>query len=283
MKIQKIDLANPNYPKLLKEIYDPPKQLYVWGDLRAEENYPLAIVGTRKISSYGKQVTTELTRNLAKAGLTIISGLALGVDGLAHQACLDVGGRTIAVLGSGLKRIYPALHQKLAEKIVLSGGAVISEYEPNQGPTKWTFPLRNRIVAGMSLGTLVIEAPEGSGALITASCSLELGREVFAVPGNIYQQNSFGNNQLLKTGAKVVTSTQDVLDAFNLELATEKKEIKAANEEEKIILAILINEPLSIDEIIKQSKLEASIISSTLVMMEMMGKIKNLGGGKYGI
>jgi len=280
MEIKKIDLNNPNYPKLLKQIYDPPKQLYVWGDLRAEENYPLAVVGTRKISSYGKQATTDLTRNLAKAGLTIISGLALGVDGLAHQSCLDVGGRTIAVLGSGLNKIYPALHQKLAEKIVHTGGAVISEYEPDQGPTKWTFPLRNRIVAGMSLGTLVIEAPEGSGALITASCSLELGREVFAVPGSIYSQNSFGNNQLIKTGAKVVTSAQDVLDAFNLELATEKKEIKAANQEEKIILTILANEPLCIDEIIKQSKLEASIVSSTLVIMEMMGKIKNLGQGK---
>ena len=281
MEIQKITLDSPNYPQLLKEIYDPPKQLYVWGDLRAQENYPLAVVGTRKVSSYGKQATTELTRNLAKTGLTIISGLALGVDGLAHQACLDVGGRTIAVLGSGLKKIYPTLHKNLAEKIVKAGGAVISEYEPDQGPTKWTFPLRNRIVAGMSLGTLVIEAPEGSGALITASCTLDLGREVFAVPGNIYQANSFGPNQLIKMGAKSVTKAEDVLDALNLELASPiKKEIKPANQEEKIILEILTLEPLHIDEIIKQSKLDAPVISSTLIIMEMTGKIKNLGGGQ---
>jgi len=284
MNIQKINLESTNYPKLLKEIYDPPKQLYVWGELKSEENYPLAVVGTRKISSYGKQATTDLVRNLTKAGLTIISGLALGVDGLAHQACLDVNGRTIAVLGSGLNKIYPSLHKKLAEKIVTSGGAVISEYEPDQGPTKWNFPARNRIVAGMSLGVLVIEAPEGSGALITASCSLDLGREVFAVPGNIYQANSFGTNRLIKMGAKPVSQAEDILDALNLELTSPiKKEIKPANPEEKIILEILTLEPLHIDEIIKQSKLEAPVVSSTLIMMEIVGKIKNLGQGHYGL
>jgi DNA processing protein len=284
MNIEKIDINHASYPRLLKEIYDPPKQLYVWGELRAEENYPLAIVGTRKISSYGRQATIDLTRDLTKAGLTIISGLALGVDGLAHEACLDVGGRTIAVLGSGLKKIYPAEHKKLAEKIVANGGAVISEYEPDQGPAKWTFPVRNRIVAGMSLGVLVIEAPEKSGSLITASCALDLGREIFAVPGNIQSQNSFGTNQLIKSGAKAITQASDILDALNLELNLEiKKEIIPSNEKEKIILEILNPGPAHIDEIIKQSKLEARVISSTLTIMEMMGKIKNLGGGKYGL
>lgn len=281
-EINKITIENPSYPKLLKEIYDPPKELYVWGDLRPEENYPLAVVGTRKISSYGKQITIDLVRNLTKAGLTIISGLALGVDGLAHQTCLDVNGRTIAVLGSGLNRIYPSIHQKLAEKIVKAGGAVISEYPPETGPTKWNFPARNRIIAGMSLGVLVIEAPEASGALITARFALDFGREVFAVPGNINNQNSIGTNRLIKLGAKPVTKAEDILESFNLELALEfKKEIKPASKEEAIILEILGQEPTHIDEIIRKSKLESPIVSSTLTIMEITGKVRHIGGGNY--
>ncbi|MGC9048996.1 MAG: DNA-processing protein DprA [Patescibacteria group bacterium] len=281
---QKITINDPNYPKLLKEIYDPPKELYVWGELRAEENYPLAVVGTRKVSNYGRQITIDLVRNLAKAGLTIISGLALGVDGLAHQACLDVNGRTIAVLGSGLNHIYPSIHQKLAEKIVKSGGAVVSEYPPETGPTKWNFPARNRIIAGMSLGVLVTEAPETSGALITARCALDNGREVFAVPGNINSSNSVGTNQLIKLGAKAVTKVEDILDAFDLELTEHsKREIKPANNEEKIILEILADGPLHIDEIIKKSKLEAPLVNSTLVIMEISGKVRHIGNSNYTI
>lgn len=280
--IQKIILNDRAYPKLLKEIYDPPQELYFLGDLRPEENYPLAVVGTRKISNYGKQVTIDLVRNLAKSGLTIISGLALGVDGLAHQTCLDVGGRTIAVLGSGLNQIYPPAHKKLSERIIESGGAVISEYPPDTQPAKWTFPMRNRIIAGMALGVLVIEAPETSGALITARCALDLGREVFAVPGSIYNQNSLGTNQLIKLGAKAVTKADDILDALNLELTVDQqREIKPASKEEKIILEILSKDPTHIDEIIKTSKLEAPIVSSTLVMMEIYGKVKHVGGGTY--
>lgn len=283
-EIQKITIDSPNYPRLLKEIYDPPKELYIWGELRAEENYPLAIVGTRKISNYGKQITIDLTRNLAKAGLTIISGLALGVDGLAHQTCLDVNGRTIAVLGSGLNHIYPSIHQKLAEKIVKLGGAVISEYRPETGPTKWNFPARNRIIAGMALGVLVIEAPETSGALITARCALDSGREVFAVPGNINNQNSVGTNRLIKLGAKVVTKAEDILESFNLELIQQsKKEIKPASEEERIILDILLKEPVHIDEIIRKSKLESPIVNSTLTIMEITGKVRHIGGGVYSL
>jgi DNA processing protein len=282
LEIKKITINDPNYPKLLKEIYDPPKELYVWGELKAEENYPLAVVGTRKVSNYGKQITIDLVRNLAKAGLTIISGLALGVDGIAHQTCLDVNGRTIAVLGSGLNHIYPAIHRNLAEKIVKSGGAVISEYPPDTKPERWTFPVRNRIIAGLSLGVLVIEAPETSGALITARFALDSGREVFAVPGNINQPNSVGTNQLIKLGAKVVTKAEDILDAFNLVLTEQfKKEIKPANKEEKIILEILNDGPLHVDEIIKKSKLEAPLVNSTLVMMEITGKVKHIGGGIY--
>lgn len=284
VEFQKITIKSPNYPRLLKEIYDPPKELYVWGDLRAEENYPLAVVGTRKVSNYGRQVTIDLVKNLAKVGLTIISGLALGVDGLAHQACLDVNGRTIAVLGSGLKHIYPSVHQKLAEKIVKAGGAVISEYPPETKPAKWNFPARNRIIAGMALGVLVIEAPEVSGALITARCALDSGREVFAVPGNINNQNSIGTNRLIKLGAKPVTRAEDILESFNLELTLEfKKEVKPASKEEAIILEILKQEPAQIDEIIRKSKLEPPIVSSTLTIMEITGKVKHIGGGTYSL
>lgn len=215
--MQTITLQDKNYPHLLKEIYDPPEKLYFLGELKTKEKYPLAVVGTRKVSSYGKQITRSLVKTLAQAGLTIISGLALGVDGLAHQAALDVGGRTIAVLGSGLNVIYPSAHKRLFQKIVECNGVIISEYSSNARPSKWTFPARNRIVAGMSLGVLVIEAPKKSGALITARFALEQGREVFAVPGSVYNENSAGCHYLIKMGAKPVTKPEDILEAFNLE------------------------------------------------------------------
>jgi len=282
IEFKKILLADKNYPKLLKEIFDPPKELYIWGELKAEEKYPLAVVGTRKISNYGKQVAVSLTKNLAKAGLTIVSGLALGIDGLAHQAALDVKGRTIAVLGSSLDIIYPALHKKLAENIANSGGAVISEYPPGTGPTKFNFPARNRIVAGLSLGVLVIEAPEKSGALITARFALDQGREVFAVPGSVYNPNSIGCNKLIKMGAKPVTKAEDIFETFNLEFSTElKKEIKPETPEEEILLKFLSHEPVHIDELIKLSKLSPSVANSTLTIMEIDGKVKNLGNNNY--
>lgn len=281
-QIQKINPNDKNYPRLLKEIYDPPKELFFLGEIKAEENLPLAIVGTRKVSNYGKQVTIELGRSLARAGFTIVSGLALGVDGLAHQAAIDVKARTIAVLGCGLDKIYPPNHKKLAEKIITQGGLIISEYPPGTPPIKHHFPTRNRIIAGLSLGVLVIEAPETSGALITARYALEQNREVFAVPGNIFNQNSIGTNQLIKLGAKLVTKPEDIFETFNLDLPKkQKKEIKPANKEEEAILKVLSDEPISIDEIVKQSGLNTSIVSSTLIMMEISGKVKNLGGGQY--
>ncbi len=218
--MQTINIKDKNYPELLKEIYDPPQTLYVNGQLKAKEKYPLAVVGTRKVSLYGQKTTRSLVKTLAQAGFTIISGLALGVDGIAHQTTLDVGGRTIAVLGSSLDIIYPSSHQQLAQKIIESNGVIVSEYEPKTRPSKWTFPARNRIVAGLSLGTLVIEAPKKSGALITARFALEQGREVFAVPGSVYNKNSDGCNLLIKMGAKPVTKPEDILESFNLKLKT---------------------------------------------------------------
>ncbi|MBL7141619.1 DNA-protecting protein DprA [Patescibacteria group bacterium] len=218
--MQTINIKDKNYPELLREIYDPPQTLYVNGQLKAKEKYPLAVVGTRKVSLYGQKITRSLVRALSQAGFTIISGLALGVDGLAHQTTLDAGGKTIAVLGSSLDIIYPSSHQQLAQKIIKSKGAIVSEYEPKTRPSKWTFPARNRIVAGLSLGTLVVEAPKKSGALITARFALEQGREVFAVPGSVYNENSAGCNLLIKMGAKPVTKPEDILESFNLKLKT---------------------------------------------------------------
>jgi len=214
MSIQILTIKDKNYPELLKKIYDPPSKLYVSGELKKEEKYPLAIVGTRRISNYGQQTTRLFAEALAEAGITIISGLALGVDGLAHRIALEKKARTIAVLGSGLNIIYPSAHQKLAQEILVSGGAVISEYSPNTSPTKKTFPARNRIVSGLSLGVLVIEAPRKSGALITARTAIEQGREVFVVPGRINDLNSEGCNYLIKMGAHLVTSPEEIIEVI---------------------------------------------------------------------
>ncbi len=216
MSIQTITIKNENYPKLLKKIYDPPQKLYISGNLKKQEKYPLAIVGTRKISNYGQQATRFFTEVLAEAGVTIISGLALGIDGLAHRIALEKNARTIAVLGSGLNIIYPPAHQKLAQEIIKSGGAVISEYSPNTSPTKKTFPARNRIISGLSLGILVIDAPQKSGALITARTAIEQGREVFVVPGRINDFNSKGCNHLIKMGARLVTSPEEIIEALDI-------------------------------------------------------------------
>lgn len=210
-----VKIKDKNYPLLLKEIYNPPQILYYLGSLKANEQKPLAVVGSRKISPYGEKICKFLIEKLARAGLTIISGLALGVDGLAHQIALENKTKTIAVLGSGLNVIYPPVHKNLAKKIIKANGAVVSEYPPFTQPSKLTFPARNRIIAGLSLGVLVIEAQKKSGALITARLALEQGREVFAVPGSIYNKNSDGCNLLIKMGARPVTKPEDVLEILN--------------------------------------------------------------------
>ena len=214
--MQKITINDKNYPELLKKIPNPPKELYFEGTLKKSEKYPLAVVGTRKLSAYGRQVTEYFVRTLVQSSLTIISGLALGIDGLAHQTTLDAGGRTIAVLGSGLNHIFPTVHKKLFQEIIQSDGAVISEYSPDTPAYKSNFPARNRIISGFSLGVLVIEAPKKSGALITAKLAFKQKRKVFVIPGRIYDKNSTGTNQLIKQGAQVVTSPQDILKSLTL-------------------------------------------------------------------
>lgn len=283
--IKIITILDKNYPARLKEIYNPPALLYLKGKLQKDE-YSLAIVGTRKPTAYGRQAVLEITSQLAQNGLAIVSGLALGIDGLAHQACLDAKGSTIAVLGGGIdkKTLYPAKHQGLAEKIIEQGGAVISEYPVGTVPLKQNFPYRNRIISGLSLGVLVIEAPEDSGALITARYALEQDREVFALPGSIYSQNSLGPNNLIKMGGKLVTSAADILGELNLRQAIEfiaAKKIVPDTKEEALILEHLSREPLHIDKLVELSKLNTALVNATLTIMEMKGKVKNLDGIGY--
>lgn len=283
--IDLMTIEDKNYPKLLKEIYNPPALLYLRGKFEPSDEFSLGVVGTRKPSSYGQQVTPLIATDLAKAGLTIVSGLAKGIDTLAHQAALQSGGRTIAVLGSGLdqKSIYPSSNRYLAEKISQKG-AVVSEFPLGASAQPQHFPQRNRIISGLSLAVLVIEAPEKSGALITAREALEQNRDVFAIPGPIFAQNSFGANNLIKMGAKLVTEANDILQELNLTLLTDaqkNRKILPDNQEEALILEQLSHEPLHIDKIIIQTKLPAALVNSTLTMMEMKGKVRNLGGNNY--
>lgn len=283
--IKVITIKDESYPKILKEIYNPPALLYVRGQITPSDDLALGVVGTRKVSDYGKIVTPDIINDLSNNNITIISGLALGVDAMAHFYALKNSGRTIAVLGSGIdeKSIYPYANKILAQKII-ENGALISEYPIGTMPLKPNFPARNRIISGLSRGTLVIEAPESSGALITAKFSLEQNREVFAIPGNITSQNSIGPNNLIRMGAKLVTSAQDILDELNLNLATEfakSKKIVPDSKEEESILKYVSKEPIHIDKLIAKTKLTASTLSSCLTLMEMKGKVRNLGGMMY--
>jgi len=278
--IKQIKIESLDYPKLLKEIPDPPKTLYVKGSFSNKDKLAIGVVGTRNYTSYGKRVTENITGDLAEAGITIISGLAKGIDTWAHKTALERGGRTIAVLGSAVdsKSLYPACNKKLAEKIARNG-AVVSEYQPGTKSERWFFPQRNRIISGLSLGVLVVEAPEKSGALITAAQALEQNREVFAVPGPIYSQNSIGTNKLIQMGAKLVTCANDILEELNLPLIeNKKKQFDPENKWEEILFDILTKEPIHIDE---KSNLDAGIVSSTLISLELRGIVKQHGGGYY--
>lgn len=284
--IQVITANDKTYPKLLAQIYDPPQLFYLKGRLMPEDEFALAVVGARKYTGYGKQVAENIVKDLARNKLTIVSGLALGIDALAHYSALEAGGRTIAVLGSGLDKqsIYPSDNRYIADKIIAGGGAIISEYPIGTPPLRHNFPQRNRIVSGMSLGTLVIEAGEKSGALITARHALEQNREVFAVPGNIFSPVSIGPNNLIKLGAKAVTEAKEIMETLDLMQAAsyiENKKIIPETKEENVVLSCLSREPLHINEIIRLAKLDINIINSTLIMMEMKGMVRNLGNMQY--
>lgn len=278
--MEKISLNDSKYPLLLSKISDPPSFLFYEGELPKKDDILIAIVGSRACSAYGRQVAYELSFNLAKEGIVIVSGLALGIDSIAHQAALDAKGRTVAVLGCGLDIIYPSSHQKLAKEIIKKEGAIVSEFSPGTPPLPHHFPLRNRIISGISVATVVVEAALRSGALITARYALEQGREVFAVPGPVYSQNSQGTNNLIKMGASPVTSFEDVMLGLNIQLNSERKKgaVKAETKEEEILLSLLNQGAVSVDKLCELSKLEISIVSSTLIMLEIKGLVKNIGG-----
>lgn len=285
-EIHTVALSSDDYPTLLKQITDPPRILFYRGTLPAQERPAIAIVGTRKCSPYGKQITGAFAASLATQGMVIVSGLALGIDGVAHDAALEVHGHTVAVLGSGVDKptVYPAAHHGLAERIVAAGGAILSEYPPGFLPTQYSFPARNRIIAGLSRATLVTEAPKESGALITSSCALDYNRDVFAVPHAITNTAGEGCNELIKKGAALVTEPNDILEAMqikHIEQIVASNAVLPQTGPEAALLALLSQEPKHIDEIIKQSGLPSAQTTGTLTLLEMKGKIKNVGGMKY--
>lgn len=274
------------YPTLLKEIYDPPPLLYYKGTLDVAGEISLAIVGTRRYSSYGQRVAEKIASDLAQNGFTLVSGLALGIDTLVHSAAVRLNLRTIAVLGTGVdaKSVYPSANRPLAERISGTGGALISEFPPGTEPQRHHFPQRNRIISGLSIGTLVIEAGEKSGALITARYGLEQNREIFAIPGSIFSPVSVGPNNLIKQGAKCVMDTRDILDALDFKAISayiDNKKIIPETKEEKTVLALLDQEPKHINEIIRESRLTTSQVSGTLVVMEIKGMVRDVGGRNY--
>ncbi len=285
--VKLITISSQRYPPLLKRIYDPPFVLYVRGEIKKEDELAIAIVGSRKMTRYGLDVTENLVQNLVAHGLTIVSGLAFGVDVASHRAALDAGGRVIAVLASGVDIITPTSNSFLAERILEEKrGAVISEHPLGTTPFRHFFPVRNRIISGLALGTVVIEATEKSGTAHTARAALEQGREVFAVPGSIFSPLSVGTHNLIKQGAKLVNSVEDILEELQLEarsLKLEAREVVPETKEEEIILEILGDDELHIDEIIQKSDLSTSTVTATLTMMEMKGKVKNLGNQVYRI
>ncbi|MDP2647836.1 MAG: DNA-processing protein DprA [Candidatus Yanofskybacteria bacterium] len=275
----RIDRNNPDYPELLSHIYNPPSQLYYRGNIAILKNPCLGVVGTRKLSSYGEEVTRFIVNDLVRAGLTIVSGLALGIDAVAHDAALEAGGLTIAVLGSGVddQSIYPRTNLRLSEKIIARGGLIISEYPEGSKPRQFTFPMRNRIISGLSRGVVVIEADKQSGALITARCALEQNRDVFAVPGSIFAPRSTGPNILMGRGAKAVLSAADILEEYpDLKLINHfsPKTISTQNSVEKKIIAILQdNGPTAVDVLIRNSGEDTSVVLATASILEIRGII----------
>ena len=271
------------YPQRLKEIDQPPPVLYIRGEYLPDDLFAVAIVGTRRVTPYGRQITEELSSFLAANNMTVISGLARGVDAVAHQTTLKAGGRTIAVLGSGVDKIYPPEHRALADQIV-ERGAIVSDYAPGTPPEASNFPPRNRIISGLSLAIIVVEAGETSGALITAEFAAEQGREVFAVPGSIFAPQSKGTNKLIQNGALPLLSVNDLMQALDLTRVGERKaarKIMPADTIEAKLLTILLDEPLHVDEIRNQAELPIEKVSAALVLMELKGMVRQVGGMNY--
>ncbi len=281
----KITIEDKEYPEELKKIKGAPKILYYKGVLPSLNEKCIAIVGTRRCSPYGQQVALKISGELVDAGITIISGLAPGIDTFSHRAVVEKRKRTIAVLGTGLdeKSIYPQINLDLSRKIIEYGGCLISELPEGTSGAVYTFPKRNRIISGLSLAVLVIEAKEKSGSLITADYAIKQNKKLFAVPGPIYSANSSGPNKLIKNGAKLITGANDILNELGLQSERTQNKIEFDNDEEKLILQALKDGALQVDKIIEKTKLGASAVATTLALMEISGKIRNLSGNNYAI
>lgn len=282
--VNSLKLNSPQYPEILKQIPDPPKQLYVMGDLQGLLARPrLCVVGSRRVSVYGRQVTGRLVREAAAQGIVIVSGLAFGVDAIAHQATLEAGGHTIAVLPCGLDKVYPVSHSALAQRILESGGALVSEYPEGTTPRLWSFTARNRIVSGLSDAVLITEAAAKSGTMHTANFALEQGKTVMAVPGNITSALSEGTNNLIKSGAAPVTSVADISVALGVEAGHQTELPLGANEQESALLELLASGVTDSSELLRRSELPPAIFNTTLTMLEISGRIRPLGAGHWTI
>lgn len=286
--IKRIAKETPDYPYLLKEIPNPPSEIYVLGDLSDEQRPKIAIVGTRKATTYGRLIAREIAEKLSEAGAIIVSGLAMGVDTAAHEGALAANGQTLAVLACGLNAIYPRQNENLAQKILECGGAIISEYPIGSPALPHQFLERNRIVSGLSVATVIVEAPRESGALVTARLAAEQGREVFVVPGPINHPNYRGSHQLIRDGARLVSSVEDILE--DLDFATkyetirkyETTKLEKIKDKNQLLVIKVIQEagqPLNIDKIITLIKLEPQIINQTIAFLTIEGIIKETEKG----
>lgn len=282
--VRVLTLADPSYPRLLRQIDSAPFVLYVKGEILPDDDWAIAVVGTRRATAYGREATRAIVTDLARSRVTIVSGLARGIDAEAHRAALEAGGRTLAVLGCGVDIIYPPEHKKLAEQII-ARGALISEYPLGTQPEASNFPPRNRIISGLALGTLIVEGDNITGARITIEYALEQGRETFAVPGSIFQRTSQGTNGMIQRGeAKLVTCAMDILEELNLTIIEQHQKARTVlptNETESTLLQHLTAEPMHIDDLTRLTQLPAATVSSTLTLMELKGMVRQVGGMNY--
>lgn len=274
---------SPDYPALLRQIPAAPPLIFVRGGFEPVDQWAVAVVGTRRLTAYGRLVTHDLVSGLVRGGITVVSGLARGIDAVAHRTALESGGRTIAVMGCGIDKVYPPEHRDLAHDIA-ANGAIVTDFPLGAEPTSANFPARNRLISGLSLGVLVVEAGEKSGALITARFALEQDREVFAIPGNVNSPVSIGTNKLIQQGAKLVARVEDILEELNLRLASEQAVAQVVlpdTAEEAALLAQLSSQPTHVDELGRITGMPSHVVSSTLTMMELKGMVQQVGGMNY--
>lgn len=282
--VQVLTWESSAYPDLLREIPAAPPLLFIRGQFEPIDRWAVAVVGTRRLTAYGRQVTRDLVAGLVHNGITIVSGLARGIDAVAHRTALEEGGRTIAVMACGIDKVYPPEHRELARDIVAGRGAIVTDYPFGAEPESNHFPARNRLISGLSLGVVVIEAGEKSGALITSRFALEQNREVFAVPGNIHSPVSLGTNRLIQQGGKLVIRVEDILEELNLRMVADQaaaKVILPDTAEEAALITQLSSQPLHIDDLSRLTGMPISMISSTLTLMELKGMVQQVGGMNY--